>query len=108
MIQYHQNVGGIVSYELSKNSGGKVTFSWSAKSTASPGWKSGYLIYYRQKGTNSYMRLPEVSSTTKTYTTTKLKKGKTYYVKMRSYIRTRSIPQNFYSDFTKPITITVK
>lgn len=94
--------------KVSKNSGGKVTFSWSAKSTASSGWKSGYLIYYRQKGTNSYTRLPEVSSTTKTCTTTKLKKGKTYYVKMRSYIRTRSIPQNFYSDFTKPLTITVK
>lgn len=93
--------------KISKNSGGKVTFSWSAKSTASPGWKSGYLIYYRQKGTNSYTRFPEVSSTTKTYTTTKLKKGKTYYVKMRSYIYSKST-QNSYSDFTKPLTITVK
>lgn len=93
--------------KVSKNSGCKVTLFWNAKSTASPGWKSGYLIYYRQKGASSYTRLAVLSNTTKTYTTAKLKKGKTYYVKMRSYIRSKDT-ENAYSDFTKPLTVKVK
>ena len=94
--------------KVSGNSGGKVKLSWTSKSPASSSWKRGYLIYYRQKGSSSYTRLAVLSDTQKTYTTTKLKKGKTYYVKMRSYISSKETVENYYSDFTKPITITVK
>lgn len=93
--------------KVSKNSGGKVTFSWTCKRPAGSFSKHGYLIYYRQKGTNYYTALPEIPDTKNTYTTTDLKKGKTYYIKMRTYVKSKNTIK-YFSAFTKPLTITVK
>ncbi len=77
------------------SSGSKLKFTWNNKRAASPSADSGYLIYYSTKKNSGYQRLALVPDTKGIYTTTKLKKGETYYFKMRAYVRTKRSDTTF-------------
>lgn len=66
---------------ISNKTAGKLVISWKKSKGA-----KGYEIYRRAGTTNSYVRAAVIKSgSTIRYTNTKLKKGHTYYYRIRSY-----------------------
>lgn len=80
----------------------KFNVSWKKNSAA-----SGYVIYYSTKSSSGFKTLKTISknSTTK-YSKSKLKKGKTYYVKMRPYKKQGS--KKLYGSYTSVKKVKVK
>ena len=66
---------------ISNATAGKLVLTWKKSKGA-----KGYEIYRRTGTTGSYVRAAEIKSgSTVKYTNTKLKKGRTYYYRIRSY-----------------------
>lgn len=66
---------------ITKSSSTKTKLMWTKNSSA-----SGYVIYYSTKKSSGYKALKTITNkSTTSYTTTALKKGKTYYIKIASY-----------------------
>lgn len=82
-----------------KSDSGKVSLSWKEISGA-----TGYVVYMSEKKDSGFEK---IGSTTKLSCTIKnLKKGKTYYFKVKAYIKVDG--KNIYSDATKAIAVKVK
>lgn len=78
-----------------------VTLKWNRSAGA-----SGYEIY-RYSSTGKYVKIATVkNSKTVSYRNTKLKKGKTYYYKVRAY-QTKN-GKTYYGSFASPVKIKVK
>ncbi len=77
---------------------GTVTISWSKVKNA-----KGYQIYYSSSKNGKYKKLGTYTANKKT---AKLKTGKTYYIKVRSYYK-KSDKAN-YSSFSKPKKVKIK
>lgn len=59
----------------------KVTITWNASNSS-----DGYILYMKTGKKGKYKKIKEINNnSTLTYTKTKLKKGTTYYFKMRTY-----------------------
>lgn len=66
---------------VTKSTNTKTKISWNKNSSA-----SGYVIYYSTKKASGYKALKTITQkSTTSYTTSSLKKGKTYYIKIASY-----------------------
>lgn len=89
--------------------GVKVT---AGKKKASVKWKrsssvSGYQVYRSTKKSSSYKKVTTLTSNRSvSYTNKKLKKGKTYYFKVRAYKKTAG--ETVYGPFTKVVKVKVK
>ena len=77
---------------------GTVTISWSKVKNA-----KGYQIYYSSSKNGKYKKLGTYTANKKT---AKLKTGKTYYIKVRSYYKKSD--KAIYSSFSKPKKIKIK
>ena len=66
---------------VKKSGTGKMKLTWGKVTSA-----SGYQIYMSNKKSSGYKKIATITKNkTVTYTKTKLKKGKTYYFKIRTY-----------------------
>ncbi len=79
---------------------GKVTLKWSSVSG-----ESGYQIYYSTKKDSGYQKYSNYKANTTKGSVSGLKKGKTYYFKVRTYIKTDS--GNVYSSWSEPYRISL-
>ncbi len=90
----------------------KPTIKNSAKKTLKVAWKkvrgvSGYEVYRGTKKNGTYKLVKTVKGESKvTYTNKKLKKGKTYYYKVRAYKQVGN--EKIYGDFSKVVSKKVK
>lgn len=82
-------------FKAKKASKTSAKISWTKKSGV-----SGYQIYYSYKKSSGYSKMKTVSYKKGSYTKKNLKKGKTYYFKMRSYKKVGSL--YYYSKYTTP------
>lgn len=71
----------------------KTTLTWGKVKSV-----SGYEIYMSTKKSSKYSKIKTVSSKSTKYTKTKLKKGKTYYFKIRTYKKVNGI--KIYSSYS--------
>lgn len=83
------------------NSSGKVTLKWSNVSG-----ESGYQVYYSTSKNGSYEKMKSVSTDTLKYTTSKLTAGKTYYFKVRAYVKVDG--KVIYGAFSEIKSIAIK
>ncbi len=74
-------------------SSGKVTLTWDNVSG-----ESGYQVYYSTSKSGTYEKMKSVSADTVKYTTSKLTAGKTYYFKVRAYVKVDG--KVIYGDFS--------
>jgi fibronectin type 3 domain-containing protein len=81
----------------------KVTVKWSKLNRA-----TGYEIYRAESKNGSYKKIATVKkASTVSYTDTKsLKKGKTYYYKVRAYVKVNG--KTYYSDYSSVKSVKVK
>ncbi len=87
----------------------KVQLSWNGQETNYRSGDSGYLLYYNTSSKGPFTRLAKVSDSTNAYVTGKLKRGKTYYFKMRGYIRNAGSSNTpAFSSYSKVVKATVK
>lgn len=83
------------SLKASVKSRRRVQMKWTASPASYRDGDSGYILYYRKGVKGTYKRLNVVPDTVAYCMTGSLKKGSTYYFKIRSYIRDKDI---FYRD----------
>ena len=74
-------------------SGSKAALSWNNVSG-----ESGYQVYYSTSKSGTYEKMKSVSADTVKYTTSKLTAGKTYYFKVRAYVKVDG--KVIYGDFS--------
>lgn len=79
------------------------------KKTASISWKktkgaSGYVVYMATSKKGKYKKIAQTKKTS--YTKTKLKKGKTYYFKVRAYKTYKG--KKTYSAYSKVVKVKIK
>lgn len=91
-------------------SGTKLKFTWNSQKMASLSADKGYLIYYSTRKSSGYQRLTLVSDMKESYVcpSNKLKKGKTYYFKMRAYIRNQDKTNTAFSSYSNIVKKTYK
>ena len=82
-------------------SSGKVTLTWDNVSG-----ESGYQVYYSTSKSGTYEKMKSVSADTLKYTTSKLTAGKTYYFKVRAYVKVDG--KTTFGDFSKVVSIKIK
>ena len=82
-------------------SSGKATLNWADVSS-----ESGYQIYYSTSKSGNYEKMKSVSTDTLKYTTSKLTAGKTYYFKVRAYIKVDG--KVIYGDFSDVKSVIIK
>ncbi len=78
--------------------GKKVTLSWKKQKDI-----NNYLIYQSQKKGKSFKKVADIGG--KTYTVTGLKKGKTYYYKVRGYQKDKKVM--VYTDWSKELSVKI-
>lgn len=89
--------------KLSNSSRGKLKLTWKRPSGA-----EGYVIYRKTGKNGSYKKIKTVTSAKKlSYTNSGLKKGTTYYYKIRAY-RKGADKKNIYSKWSKVIGSTCR
>ncbi len=81
-------------------SSGKATLNWDNVSG-----ESGYQVYYSTSKNGTYEKMKSVSADTLKYTTFKLTAGKTYYFKVRAYIKVDG--KVIYGDFCEVKSVTI-
>ncbi len=86
---------------IKSKSKGKVSFTWS-----NVNYESGYQLYYSTKKIGGYKKLATYKKNVTKATTNKLKSGKKYYFKVRTYKKTAS--GNVYSKWSSAKSIKVK
>ena len=87
--------------KLATASSGKATLNWADVSS-----ESGYQIYYSTSKSGNYEKMKSVSTDTLKYTTSKLTAGKTYYFKVRAYIKVDG--KVIYGDFSDVKSVIIK
>lgn len=79
---------------VKKSGTGKMKLTWGRVTSA-----SGYQIYMSNKKSSGYKKIATITKNkTVTYTKTKLKKGKTYYFKIRTYRKAGS--KTYYGSYS--------
>ena len=81
------------------SSNGKVTAKWNAVTGA-----TGYVVYYAKSKNGSYKKLG--STKDRTFTSKKLSGGRTYYIRIKAYIKTDN--GNIYSGASNIKSVYVK
>ena len=89
----------------------KITSYKKTKRTIKLKWKklstpvSGYMIYRSTRKSSGYKKIKTVSSKTSSYTNKRLKRGKTYYYKIRPY---RTVKYSYKTSKKKAKTLSRK
>ena len=89
----------------------KITSYKKTKTTIKLRWKklstpvSGYMIYRSTRKSSGYKKIKTVSSKTSSYTNKRLKRGKTYYYKIRPY---RTVKYSYKTSKKKTKTLSRK
>ena len=89
----------------------KITSYKKTKRTIKLKWKklstpvSGYMIYRSTRKSSGYKKIKTVSSKTSSYTNKRLKRGKTYYYKIRPY---RTVKYSYKTSKKKTKTLSRK
>lgn len=86
----------------------RVKLTWKASPAAYRQGNSQYVIYYRNAKSKHYQRLTQLPDKKESYTTKALKKGNTYYFRMRSIISDKDGKYKTYGDFSKTVKVTIK
>lgn len=94
--------------KVSLRSDRRVKLTWKASPAAYRQGNSQYVIYYRNAKSKHYQRLTQLPDKKESYTTKALKKGNTYYFRMRSIISDKDGKYKTYGDFSKTVKVTIK
>lgn len=94
--------------KVSLRSDRRVKLTWKASPAAYRQGNSQYVIYYRNAKSKHYQRLTQLPDKKESYTTKALKKGNTYYFRMRSIISDKDGKHKTYGDFSKTVKVTIK
>ena len=94
--------------KVSLRSDRRVKLTWKASPAAYRQGNSQYVIYYRNAKSKHYQRLTQLPDTKESYTTKALKKGNTYYFRIRSVISDKDGKYKTYGDFSKTVKVTIK
>ena len=110
-INTKTNQSGTRNKNTNTNANESVTKNLPSTNVNKVSWKKvadadGYQIYRSATKNGKYKRIKTSSKASTTYTSVKLKKGKTYYYKMRAYKVVNG--KKIYSSFTAPKKAKVK
>lgn len=94
--------------KVSLRSDRRVKLTWKASPAAYRQGNSQYVIYYRNAKSKHYQRLTQLPDKKESYTTKALKKGNTYYFRMRSIISDKDGKYKTCGDFSKTVKVTIK
>ena len=94
--------------KVSLRSDRRVKLTWKASPAAYRQGNSQYVIYYRNAKSKHYQRLTQLPDKKESYTTKALKKGNTYYFRIRSIISDKDGKYKTYGDFSKTVKVTIK
>ena len=86
----------------------KVKLTWKKTPSAYRDGYSEYVIYYRNAKDKDFKKLTELPDTKQKFTTKKLKKGNTYYFRMRSVICDEDGNYTTKGSYSKTIKATIK
>ena len=86
----------------------KVKLTWKKTPAAYRDGYSEYVIYYRNAKDKDFKKLTELPDTKQKFTTKKLKKGNTYYFRMRSVICDEDGNYTTKGSYSKTIKATIK
>ena len=86
----------------------KVKLTWKKTPAAYRDGYSEYVIYYRNAKDKDFKKLAELPDTKQKFTTKKLKKGNTYYFRMRSVICDEDGNYTTKGSYSKTIKATIK
>lgn len=94
--------------KVSLRSDRRVKLTWKASPAAYRQGNSQYVIYYRNAKSKHYQSLTQLPDKKESYTTKALKKGNTYYFRMRSIISDKDGKYKTCGDFSKTVKVTIK
>ena len=86
----------------------KVKLTWKKTPSAYRDGYSEYVIYYRNAKDKNFKKLAELPDTKQKFTTKKLKKGNTYYFRMRSVICDEDGNYTTKGSYSETIKVTIK
>ncbi len=86
----------------------KVKLTWKKTPSAYRDGYSEYVIYYRNAKDKDFKKLAELPDTKQKFTTKKLKKGNTYYFRMRSVICDEDGNYTTKGSYSETIKVTIK
>ena len=86
----------------------KVKLTWKKTPSAYRDGYSEYVIYYRNAKDKDFKKLAELPDTKQKFTTKKLKKGNTYYFRMRSVICDEDGNHTTKGSYSETIKVTIK
>ncbi len=86
----------------------KVKLTWKKTPSAYRDGYSEYVIYYRNAKDKDFKKLTELPDTKQKFTTKKLKKGNTYYFRMRSVICDEDGNYTTKGSYSETIKVTIK
>ncbi len=86
----------------------KVKLTWKKTPSAYRDGYSEYVIYYRNAKDKDFKKLAELPDTKQKFTTKKLKKGNTYYFRMRSVICDEDRNYTTKGSYSETIKVTIK
>ena len=86
----------------------KVKLTWKKTPSAYRDGYSEYVIYYRNAKDKDFKKLAELPDTKQKFTTKKLKKGNTYYFRMRSVICDEDGDYTTKGSYSETIKVTIK
>ena len=86
----------------------KVKLIWKKTPSAYRDGYSEYVIYYRNAKDKNFKKLAELPDTKQKFTTKKLKKGNTYYFRMRSVICDEDGNYTTKGSYSETIKVTIK
>lgn len=95
-------VTGLKATALSK---GRIQLKWTGYPTNYKNGYSRYVIEYKTSAKGAYKRLKLSGDSNGSYTLKSLKKGKTYYFRIRSYVKDTNSYVKAYSSYSKVLKI---
>lgn len=98
-------VTGLKATALSK---GRIQLKWTGYPTNYKNGYSRYVIEYKTSAKGAYKRLKLSGDSNGSYTLKSLKKGKTYYFRIRSYVKDTNSYVKAYSSYSKVLKIKAK
>lgn len=98
----------VTSLKATALSKGRIQLKWTGYPT---NYKNGYFRYvieYKTSAKGAYKRLKLSGDSNGSYTLKSLKKGKTYYFRIRSYVKDTNSYVKAYSSYSKVLKIKAK
>ena len=87
---------------------GRIQLKWTGYPTNYKNGYSRYVIEYKTSAKGAYKRLKLSGDSNGSYTLKSLKKGKTYYFRIRSYVKDTNSYVKAYSSYSKVLKIKAK